>query len=367
MEGSTAVTGQRLHSVGLAECLRRAAAAIGWGQPRPAPTGKGRYRGRGIAALHKSPTTVLSASSALVKLNEDGTFVVLTGASDIGQGSDTVLCQIAAEELGVSLEEVSILSADTEVTPFDHGTFSSRVTLYAGNAVRHAAADARRQLLEVASQMLEAEASALEIGEGRVWLRGQPQVSLPLATVAAATVAARGDPILGRGYAHGPGTIQGAGPVPGWKYGAQAAEVEVDTETGRVTVLKLAAAHDFGRAINPTNVEGQIEGGVVMGLGCTLAEEVVIDQGRVTNPTFMDYLVPTAVEAPPVQAIIVEEPLPEGPFGAKGGGEPSIIAVAPAIANAIYDAVGVRLTELPLTPERLLRAIQAKAPAARGP
>jgi len=354
-DGDIDSTGAPLHSVGVKECLRQTAQAIGWGQPKAGPS-----RGRGVAVLHKSPTTLLSASSAVVKVNEDGTIVVLTGASDIGQGSDTALSMIAAEVLGLSLADVSIVSADTDTTPFDHGTFSSRLTLYAGNAVRRAALEVRRQILELASQQLEAPVEALEMRDKRVFVRDHPHAGVSLGEAALTAIAVKGAPIMGQGSSYGPGTGQVNGAVPGWKYGAHAAEVEVDPETGQVTVLKFVATHDYGQTINPTMAEGQIEGGVGMGISCTLSEEVLFDDGRVTNPSFMDYRMLTSADTPPIESRIVEVPLPEGPFGAKGGGEPSFIAVAPAIANAIYDAVGVRILDLPITPEKVLRALEKK-------
>ncbi|HLB12598.1 MAG TPA: xanthine dehydrogenase family protein molybdopterin-binding subunit [Dehalococcoidia bacterium] len=360
-EGSISATGEVLHSVGLVECLRKAAEAIGWDEDRPP------YRGRGIACVTKISVPFLG-SSAFVKINEDGRIGLLTSATDIGQGSDTVLAQICAEEMGVGLSDVEVAVPDTDTTPPDMGVIASRITFHVGNAIRLAAADARSQVLALAADMLEASAEDLEIAEGKVFVRGSPERALALAQVATAAYYQKGGPILGRGSFLDEDLVptdretgQSPKPSPYIKYGATAVEVEVDPETGMVKVTKMASAHDCGRAINPLLLNGQIEGGAATGLGFALWEEMVFDGGRITNPSFMDYRIPSTVEVPAIHPIIVEAPHKAGPFGAKGAGEASTIGVAGAVGNAIYDAVQVRIVDLPLTWERVLAAIEARA------
>lgn len=360
-EGDIGPTGEVVRSVSVKSCLRKAADAIGWGASKDRP-----LRGRAVVAIHKSPTTYGSMSGVVVSVNEDGSIGLFVGASDIGQGSDTVLAQIAAEELGVSLNEVSITSGDTASSPFDQGTFSSRVTLYTGTAVRNAVQDVKKRLKEIASKMLEVSEDDLDVGSKCVFVAGVPEKRVSFQDIAAHCHTYEGV-ILGKGWAGGQGDWPGLAhrkgakeAAPGWKYGAQAVEVEVEPETGIVRVLKLVSVHDVGRAINPLAVKGQIEGGAIMGMSFGLFEELVYDQGKILNPTFMDYKIPTAMEIPVIIPIVVEQPLPQGPFGAKGIGELSILGIAPAIANAIYDAVGVRIKDLPLKPERILAALEEK-------
>jgi CO/xanthine dehydrogenase Mo-binding subunit len=358
-EGDINSIGDVVQSIGLQECLEKVAAEIGWGKPRA------KNVGRGLAVIAKSPTTHSSISGAHVLFNEDGSAQVMVGASEIGQGMCVVLSQIAAEELGIPVEAVGITCADTGATPYDRGTFSSRVTFYTGMAVKKAAEDAKQQLFETASRMLEIPSSDLAVENQRVVSGRQPQASLSLREVLE-HAHNREKPILGRGWYGGKGDYpslphkaQGKEYVPGWKYAAQAVEVEIDEETGMIKVKKIASAHDVGKALNPTMVKGQIVGGVVMGLGYALHERLQFEDGRVINPSFMDYKLPSAQEIPEIVSIPVECPLPEGPFGAKGIGELAVVGVAPAIGNAIYDALKVRIKDLPLFPERVLSAIES--------
>ncbi len=359
-EGSISATGEVMHSVGLKECLQRAADAIGWDEKRPP------NRGRGIGCLTKMSVPFLP-SSAFVKINEDGRVGLLTSAVDIGQGSDTALAQICAEVLGVSLSDIEIAVPDTDSTPPDMGVIASRITFHVGNAVHLAASDARSQLLAVAADMLEASAEDLDISDGRVFVRGSAERAISLAQVSTTAFFQKGGPILGRGsfldddlVPTDPDTGQSPKPCPYWKYGASAVEVEVDPDTGVVKLLKAVSAHDCGRAINPVLVNAQIEGGAATGLAFALWEEMVFDEGRVTNASFMDYRIPSTVEVPDIQPIIVEAPHKSGPFGAKGAGEASTIGIAGAVGNAVYDAVKVRIRDLPLTWERVLEAIEKK-------
>jgi len=363
-EGDRSATGEVLESVSIKECLEKAAEAMDWGKIPREPN-----RGRAICAWHKfsAPGTT---SSAVVKLNGDGSATLLTGSSDLGQGSKTALAQIAAEELGLSLLEVSVVSGDTDATPFDHGSFSSRVTHHTGAAIRLAAQDAKKQLLMLAAEMLqpsEVTPAALEIKDHRIFARGMPEVGLPLAEVALAAQLRHGKPILGRGSFRGKGSFRldpqtGQSDEPTaseWIYFAQGAEVEVDPETGVIRIVKLVGAYDCGKAINPLSVRGQILGGVMMGVGMSLYEEMLYEAGQIVNPSFLDYRIPTVVEAPPMEALLVEKPHPLGPYGAKGIGEAAIVLVAPAIGNALYAATGARIYDLPLSPQRVLMGLKA--------
>jgi carbon-monoxide dehydrogenase large subunit len=358
-EGDINAIGDAVQSIGLRECLEKVAAEIGWGKPKPSNVG------RGLAVIAKSPTTHSSISGAHVQFNEDGSAQVLVGASEIGQGMCVVLSQIAAEELGIPVGSVGITCADTGATPYDRGTFSSRVTFYTGMAVKKAAEDAKKQLLEMASRMAEIPQSDLAVENQCVVSTKQPQFSLPYRKVLE-QAHNREKPILGRGWYGGKGDYpslphkaQGKEYVPGWKYAAQAVEVEIDEETGMIKAKRIASAHDVGTALNPMSVRGQITGGVVMGLGYALHERLQFEDGRVINPSFMDYKLPSAEQIPEIVSIPVEVPLPEGPYGAKGIGELAVVGIAPAIGNAIYDAVKVRIKELPLFPERVLAAIES--------
>lgn len=327
-------------------------------------------RGKGMACMLYPIgfTSYPNPGTAFVKVHQDGTVVVSTGAADVGQGSTTALAQIAAEELGVSYDAVTMLTSDTERTPFDLGSVASRVTYIVGNAVKQAAGEAKRILLDAAEDMLEASADDLEIQEDLVYVRGFPDRKVPIADVALTATMGKGQPPLGTGSYNpettflDPETGQGI-PYEEYVYATHIAEVEVDTETGQVVVLRIGAAHDCGKAINPMLLEGQLEGGVAMGLGYGMLEEMVLEEGQVQNPQFTDYVLPTALDMPEVEVAIVEKPAPKGPFGAKGVSEASLLPTAPAIVNAIYDAVGVRIRDLPVTPAKVLAALKAKEEA----
>ena len=366
-EGSLSVTGQVLHSVGLKETLRQAAEKIGWRKT------SGPYRGKGIACMHKSTVTP-SSSAAFVKLNEDASVTLLCSAVEMGQGSSTILAQIASEELGIPVEKISMVRPDTDVTPYDMASVSSRSTFFVGNAVRRAAADAREQLLQIAAEILEANPQDLVIEAGKVMVRGVPEKAIPIAELplgeafyVGAKGRGRGRPVLGRGSFTVEDatpldreTGQGKNPSAFWMYATQAAEVEVDPRSGRVKVLRISSAHDVGKSIHPVAIEGQIQGALVMGVGTALFEEMELEKGRVKNPSFAEYKLPSALDAPEMIPIIVEELHAQGPYGAKGLGEPALAPTAAAIANAIYAAVGVRVKDLPITPEKILEGLRKK-------
>ncbi len=366
-EGSLSVTGQVLHSVGLKETLRQAAEKIGWRKA------SGPYRGKGIACMHKSTVTP-SSSAAFVKLNENASVTLLCSAVEMGQGSSTILAQIASEELGIPVEKISMVRPDTDVTPYDMASVSSRSTFFVGNAVRRAAADAREQLLQIAAEILEANPQDLVIEAGKVMVRGVPEKAIPIAELplgeafyVGAKGRGRGRPVLGRGSFTVEDatpldreTGQGKNPSAFWMYATQAAEVEVDPRSGRVKVLRISSAHDVGKSIHPVAIEGQIQGALVMGVGTALWEEMELEKGRVKNPSFAEYKLPSALDAPEMIPIIVEELHAQGPYGAKGLGEPALAPTAAAIANAIYAAVGVRVKDLPITPEKILEGLRKK-------
>jgi xanthine dehydrogenase molybdenum-binding subunit len=322
---------------------------------------------------------------ATVKVDDFGHVSLITGSTEIGQGSETVLAQIVADVLGIQVADVDVLNSDTDVKPWDVGVHASRTTFIAGNAAHLAALDARRQIFETAAEMLGVSPEELVARDGRVSVKSEAgsrnaeldQASIPnsdfrtpksieLAKVARARHFREGGQVIsGEGWYDPPTKLVDKDTYKGnisatYGFGAQLAEVEVDTETGHVRVLRLVCANDVGRAINPMAVEGQIEGGAQMGLGYALTEEVIVKDGRVLNPDFLDYRLFTAADMPAIETVIVETDDPQGPFGAKGVGEMGGTPTAAAIANAIYDAIGVRMTTLPMTPERVLKAIMTQ-------
>jgi carbon-monoxide dehydrogenase large subunit len=362
-EGDEHVTGQRLESEGLKDCIRAVADAMDWSSPRSRPD-----VGRGIACMERAVKTPFG-SAAFLKVNEDGTADLLSSTTDVGQGSDVALRQIAAEELGVALQDVRKAPPDTAYTPFDSSTTSSRSTFHMGNAVRLAAADAKAQILAIAAEPLGVSPADLRIRAGAVIVADAPERTLLIPDVLRRRYGPCGT-VLGRGF-YWPempdqGTEYYSRYMVHWLLGATGAEVHVDRGTGRVTVLKLWGAFDAGRAINPLTCEGNIQGGMAMGLGFALAEEVAFRKGEVLNPTLVAYKLPTALDVPEIVPIIVERPHPEGPFGAKGMGETTNVAVPAAIANAIEDAVGVRIHHLPITPDNVLEALRRKRAAEGG-
>jgi carbon-monoxide dehydrogenase large subunit len=358
-EGDISPTGQqKLHSVGLKECIKKVVESVDWNRP------KERYRGRGIACGFKNTKTP-SGSSAIVIVSQDGSVEVLASTVEIGQGSKTILAQMVAEELGVPVEKVAMAIPDTDITPFDASTTSSRSTFHMGNAVKTAAQDAKNQILVIAADMLNADSSDLMIERGLIFSKKNPGKKLTISQVIKNEYKAGLD-IIGRGsfYPVAEGETGGMWSAPSifWMYGAHCAEVEVDIETGKVKILKVVGAHDVGKAINPLTCLGQIEGGMVHGIGTALFEEMIIsEKGQVENPSFLDYKMPRALDIPESTSIIVEAHHREGPWGAKGIGEMTVVPMAAAIANAIDDAVGVRIKDLPITPDKILKALREES------
>jgi len=434
------VNGLRVQSYGLPECIEKTVERSGWKQ-RKGKLPKG--RGLGIACSHYvsgAANSIIRSdmphSTVNIKIDRDGGVVVYTGASEIGQGSDTMTAQIAAEVLGCSLPRVRVIAADTDLTPIDIGSYSSRVTFMAGNATLRAAGEVKKLIAAAAAKKMGCGAEDLVFRNDAIVTRAHvgagdspaqiesaqnprgpdpstslrtgwrwhpsPHDQLPPHASEQTSASGRVDGQILRGslqqkrkeegpkdcmtfeeavvaaidfhgaltgtgsYAPPPeargGKYKGAGvgPSPAYSYSAQVAEVSVDEETGEVVVHKVWAAHDCGRALNPVSVEGQIIGSVWMGMGQALTEEMVWKDGMLMNAGLLEYRSPSSVESPEVEPIIVESVDPEGPFGAKECSEGSLAATIPAIANAIYDAVGVRLHESPFTPERVLAALRAK-------
>jgi CO/xanthine dehydrogenase Mo-binding subunit len=353
--------------VALPELAARACAALG--EPSQ-PSGSHMRVGRGLACNFQPYGRIVwlhDWSSAWVGFEMDGSVVVRTGVPDVGGGQASSLCQIAAEVLGVDLERVSIHIGDSALTPLAGTTTATRQLYMSGNAVLKATGELRRRVLGVAASMLDTDPESLGLGEGAVHAPDGRALGLPEVLAACAR---RGVPRSHLGVYHAPAGEplelgRGSGKVfPDYTFGAHAVEVEVDTETGAVRVLRHVAAHDVGRAINPQSVEGQIQGGAVMGLGYGLMEEVILDRGVNLTTSFASYLIPTALDAPDVEPVVLESGEGLGPFGARGIGEPPIGPPAAALANALEDATGVRVTTLPLTPERVARALGLVADAA---
>jgi 4-hydroxybenzoyl-CoA reductase subunit alpha len=410
------INGLRVQSYGLPECIDQVVKRSRWKERK----GKlPKARGLGIACSHYvsgAANSIIRSdmphSTVNIKIDRDGGVVIYTGASDIGQGSDTMVAQVAAETLGCALARVKVVAADTDLTPIDIGSYSSRVTFMNGNATMRAAQEVKKQIAAAAAKKMNCASEdilfrndRLTSGDGSLTRPSGAQLrddSPANATSAAPTVSGRVEGQILRGSLqqkrkdegpkdsmtfeeavvaaidfHGalsgtgsyapPPEVRGGkhkgggvGPSPAYSYSAQVAEVSVDEDTGEVTVHKVWAAHDCGRALNPVSVEGQVIGSVWMGMGQALTEELIWKDGLLMNPGLLEYRSPSSVESPEVEAIIVESIDPEGPFGAKEASEGSLAATIPAIANAIYDAVGIRLHESPFTPERVLAALRTK-------
>jgi xanthine dehydrogenase molybdenum-binding subunit len=339
----------------LAECLEVGAKRIGW-KPRPRGPRKlkvnGKYRGMGMACcIYK---TGQSSSSAVVKVKPDGTAELYMAIMEIGQGAWTVLTQIAAETLGLRFEKVKGIFADTETTPYAHGTSGSTTTFTSGLAALQAAEDAKQQIKETASRLLEVDAGEIEIRDGIVFARSDPEQHLPLGHVVARQ---KERMVVGKA------TLRtGSKTHIINSFAAHFTEVEVDSESGAIRVLRYVAVHDSGRIVNPETAYGQVVGGVVQGLGYALMEEIPLDpeSGAPLAMNLDSFKIPNLVDVPLIEPILLNRPDPIGPYGAKALGEPPLVPVAAAIANAVYDATGVRIHELPITAEKVLAGLKAK-------
>lgn len=324
-----------------------------------------RKRGRGMAACWYgiARTATVDRAAAWVEIDDGGTVKVVTGVTEIGEGILTVLAQVAAHEIGVKPEHVVIGDNDTARAPEASHAGASRQTYMIGNVVALASREARQRLVKVMADIWEIAPESIRTSNGEIWAdHSNHRISMEEAV---ATAKNRGVVPVGSASfgtdATGLHPVDGSGrPWQAYVFGCQVAEVEVDTVTGEVQVLGVWAAHDVGRAVNPQGIEGQIEGGVVQALGQGLMEDYKLEKGRTSTPGFAKYILPTSLDVPRVNSIIVEDPDPLGPLGVKGIGEPAMIPTIPAITNAIYDAVGVRITALPATPEKVLMAIRQK-------
>ncbi|MGD9124273.1 MAG: xanthine dehydrogenase family protein molybdopterin-binding subunit [Desulfarculaceae bacterium] len=369
-QGDVTLHGWQLRSCGLSQCIQKAHQAILQNR-LPAEAEQGHIRrGIGLACMnHVSGNRGgdnFDGSTSLLRFQEDGKLYLYHGESDMGQGASTVLAQIAAETIGMAVEDVIIMPLSTDSSPFCFGSYSSRVTTVAGKAAYLAALDIRDQLLEVAGEALQTTPEDLEIKEGRVSAKGAEEKALSLAEVCRIGIRTRRTAPLTSYMAYDPPT-QGADAnfygdySSAYNYASQAVEVEVDIETGQVRLLRVAAAHDVGKAINPNGVEGQICGGIAQGGGWALHENIVYESGVLQTTGLRDYKIMTVSDMPPVQSIIVETNDPIGPYGAKGVGEPTLIPMPPAIANAVHDAIGVRIKDLPITAEKVFFALHPRS------
>ncbi|HEX6306449.1 MAG TPA: molybdopterin cofactor-binding domain-containing protein [Anaerolineales bacterium] len=366
--GSLTANHLKITTIGLGECIEKVTEASKFRERwSKLPYGKGLgfacgsyLSGAGLPIYwNKMPH-----SGVQIKIDRGGGVTVFCGSIDIGQGSDSILAYIVAEELGVNLEDVVVVTADTDLTPVDLGSYSSRVTLMTGNAAIAAAKPLREKILSAAAEVLQLPAQALAIESGKVFCVDDVRRSLPfieavqlaeakygtLGSVGSYTPPKRGGPFKGAGV----------GPSPNYSYTACVAEVTCDSQTGHYTVDKLWLAHDVGKAINPLLVVGQVEGSAYMGLGEAMMEEQVFRRGLHKIPSMLDYKSPTFLDTPEIETILVETDDPEGPYGAKEAGQGPLLPIMPAIANAIYNAVGVRVDEVPITPEKVLKGLEEK-------
>jgi 4-hydroxybenzoyl-CoA reductase subunit alpha len=370
-----------VESYGLPECLDWIEAASGWNARKgvlPPNTGLGIACSHYVSGAAK-PVHWTGEPHAVVnlKLDFDGGVTILTGAADIGQGSSTILAQVVGEVLGLDFDRLTVIANDSRITPKDNGSYSSRVTFMVGNAALQAAEQLKSVLVAAAARKLDAKPEDIEcLGEIYRVAGGQDSgISfkdvVTEALVDTGTITVKGTFTVPRAYQGGKYRGAGVGPSMAYSYSATAAEVSVDEVTGRISVDKVWVAHDCGFAINPLSVEGQVQGAVWMGLGQALSEETRYVEGLPLGPNILDYRVPTIVESPHVEVKIVETLDPGGPFGAKEASEGALSSIIPAITNAVHDAIGVRLTETPLTPDRVMTALikqqrAAKQAGARG-
>ncbi len=363
--GETTPQRFKITSCGMKECMKEVKERLGWNGKRHEKSG----RGFGMATLiHVGGGARVYKSDGcgtIIKVDDYGKVDVFTGSSDMGQGSETVIAQIVAEALGFPIDDINVINNDTDVCPWDVGAHASRTTFVAGNSALGAAREIRRQILETAAAALAEDPSGLDIEEGTIFAKHNKEKKISLAKVLRNVHYMPGGKMLMADYFYDPPNENFDREFKGnlsvsYAYGAHGVEVEVDKETGQVRIINYVAAHDVGKALNPMLLEGQISGGGAMGLGYALMENMVYKDGRLMNQNYLDYKMPTVRDIPPMQAVIVETDEQDGPYGAKGIGEPGLVPTAPAIANAIYDAVGVRIRDLPITAEKILAALKAQ-------
>lgn len=364
-EGDKFVTEETLSAVGLKACLDEVAKSIGWeakvqGLKGSRVEGKKETnikRGKGLACMIKATITP-SISCAVVKLNEDASLSIYTGTVEMGQGSETVLAQIAGKELGIPLQTIQVLAVDTDVVPYDLTTSSSRSTFHMGKAVQLAAQDILRQLKQIVAKEYGVPEDKVTFAGGKIRL---PEAQLDYAEVMFKRFGMQGGTLVGEGQVKTSvkNEFGEKSTSAFWFLAAGAAEVEVDVDTGKFKLIKYATAVDVGKALNPLGCRQQLAGAAITGIGQAMFEEIAYDNGQLINPNLVDYVLPSLGDMPPViDPICVEVPDPSGPFGAKGIGESALIPVAPAIANAVYDAVGVRIKDLPIKAEKIFLALE---------
>lgn len=367
--GGKTATNAPIDVCGLLDCIDVAVKDIDL-YNKEKPTQKNKLRGKGIACGMKAPSMPNNvASSALIKINEDGTIHLLVSAQDIGQGSDTALTQIAAEALSIDPKNITIKTGDTDHTPYEWQTVASRITYCAGNAILRACEDVKNQLFKLAGIKFGVLSEYLELKDGYIVSTIYPDKKIHISELSLGLTMEDGSgihgPIIGRGAYIPPNvrnthkeTGMGDKPVAFWTYGCQGVELEVDVETGKINILNVSSCFDVGKVINPQLIEGQLEGAIMQGLGSALLEELKLSDSRVLNPSFVDYKIPTVSDMPKMTVKFIEHSEPDGPFGARGIGEPAMIPTAPAVVNALYDATGIRLNSIPLTPEKVLKALK---------
>ncbi len=367
--GSTTASGQVVHDVDYEKCLKLVADKIGWGKQESGKDGK--LRGKGIAGLVKCPAQPSNAaSSAIIRINEDGTAHVMIGATEMGQGMLTAISQIASEALHIPVDKIDIKVPDTDFTPYEWQSVGSRITYTCGTSVKRAAEDALGQIYCIAANLLEVPQEDLSYDGKKVYSNKDPNIKATIREIADSCKKCTGEgiagPIIGRG-SFVPTNMTNLDPETGqgnpglfYCFGATGVEVEIDPETGVVEILQLASSIDAGKAINPQLATVQLHGGTIMGLSTALYEEVRFDKGIMLNRNFTDYKIATFDNVPHIDSFIVETPETNGPYGARGIGEQPMIGVAPAIANAVSDALGVEFNSFPLTPEKVWRALKDK-------
>jgi len=361
--GDVSTQGLRITTCGLEQCIESVKKALQWEQPRQKGEGVGLaslIHVGGGARVYKS-----DGCGTIIKMDDFGKVDLFTGATDMGQGSDTVIAQIVAEELGLQVGDIHVIHSDTDVCPWDVGAHASRTTFVAGNAALGAAKRIKARILELGAKLLDTPLENLVLRDRCVMHKQDPEKRLEIGKLLRKAHFSHGGQMLMAEYFYDPANENMGKDFKGnmsmtYTFGTHGVKVHVDEETGKVRVLNYVAAHDVGKAINPMLLEGQVYGGVMMGLGYALTEQVILEKGKNRNPNFRDYKILTAKDVVPIEAPVHETYDKDGPYGAKGIGEPGCVPTAPAVANAVYDAIGVRIKDLPITPEKVLAAIREK-------
>ncbi|OPY71729.1 MAG: 4-hydroxybenzoyl-CoA reductase subunit alpha [Syntrophorhabdus sp. PtaU1.Bin058] len=368
-KGEVIPNGDRLDSFGLPDAIKKSAEAIGWKEKRGKQRDKNRGVGIGINGMFSGSGYWPFACTAIIRLNHDGTITLIEGDCEFGQGADTSYSQIAAEALGLNLEDVTLISSDSELCPMNYSNFLSGGLFVGGGAVYNAALDLRDKILKVASEVMRAKPEDIELKDKKAFLKSNPRRSYTFTEIQRYNIQKHaGDPLFGLGYKKAvpeiefyPSLSKGTGRfTDAYGFTASTAEVEVDRETGRIKVLKIVVADDCGYEINPAAIQGQMVSQAVQGMGDALYEEIMDDEGRVLNPNLVDYEIPRAFDIPEIEVIDCSDFEPKGPWGGKEAGECARAAVISAIVNAVYDATGVRVMKIPITPERMFNALKAQ-------